>query len=457
MFSSIRVKLTLWYICVLAFIVIVFAFITYSSIVDVIRRETDENLNQTANTFIETIESEAKDEEIRQNPDEVIKEATEEFRFRDYKIAVFSNSGQLIASTINTTISTDLNSIKVEKFADSQLGQTPFRVHYQSFTLNGNVYSIYVFRSLEDQHNLTDRIRRAFSLILILLILFAGISGYFLVGRSLQPIAEMGERAKYITAANLHERLPIANTKDEIGQLAIIFNELLDRLNIEFDRQRRFMADASHELRTPLAVIRGESEIALSKDSRSISVYQESLKVINDESKRLSKIVEDLFTLARADAGELKPEFKTLYLDEMLSDCIRLIRTLSDKRNLTIEFSSDETQIKGDEALIHRLFLNLLDNAVKYNIDGGTIRVNIFKNKVNIANTGDEIPADQQKSIFDRFYRVEKSRSHTSESYTGGAGLGLSIAKTIAEMHNAALTYTRGKNGENIFSVIFPN
>ncbi|MCV4691163.1 HAMP domain-containing protein, partial [Escherichia coli] len=83
-------------------------------------------------------------------------------------------------------------------------------------------------------------------------------SGYFLVGRSLQPIAEMGERAKYITAANLHERLPIANTKDEIGKLAIIFNELLDRLNIEFDRQRRFMADASHELRTPLAVIRGE-------------------------------------------------------------------------------------------------------------------------------------------------------------------------------------------------------
>ena len=234
------------------------------------------------------------------------------------------------------------------------------------------------------------------------------------------------------------------------------FNELLDRLDVEFDRQRRFMADASHELRTPLAIIRGESEVALSKNTRSSTDYQESLQVVNDESKRLTKIVEDLFTLARADSGNLKANLENLYLDELVSDCVRLIRTLADKRHLSIEFNGDETQIKGDEALLRRLFLNLLDNAVKYNIDGGSIKINVGENLVIISNTGEEIPKDQQRSIFDRFYRVEKSRTQTTETITSGAGLGLSIAKRIAELHLVTLEYSRNDNGENIFSIKFP-
>ena len=293
-------------------------------------------------------------------------------------------------------------------------------------------------------------------LIAKLLLLFAGLGGYFLVSESLKPIAAIGDRAKQITAANLHERLPVANAKDEVGNLAIVFNELLDRLDVEFDRQRRFMADASHELRTPLAIIRGESEVALSKNTRSSTDYQESLQVVNDESKRLTKIVEDLFTLARADSGNLKANLENLYLDELVSDCVRLIRTLADKRHLSIEFNGDETQIKGDEALLRRLFLNLLDNAVKYNIDGGSIKINVGENLVIISNTGEEIPKDQQRSIFDRFYRVEKSRTQTTETITSGAGLGLSIAKRIAELHLVTLEYSRNDNGENIFSIKFP-
>jgi signal transduction histidine kinase len=255
----------------------------------------------------------------------------------------------------------------------------------------------------------------------------------------------------------LHERLPVANAKDEIGKLAIAFNELLDRLDIEFDRQRRFIADASHELRTPLAIIRGESEVALSKETRSSADYQESLKVVNDEGKRLTKIVEDLFTLARADSGNLKANLDNLYLDELVADCVRLIRTLADKRELKIEFHGEETQIKGDEALLRRLFLNLMDNAVKYNIVGGSFTIDVIKNKVTIANTGDEIPKDQQRSIFDRFYRVETSRGHEDETMMSGTGLGLSIARSIADLHHTTLEYSRNDKGENVFTVVFPD
>ena len=288
-----------------------------------------------------------------------------------------------------------------------------------------------------------------------LLILLAGIGGYFLARKSLKPIAAMGDRAKRISAANLHERLPIKNAKDELGNLAIVFNELLDRLDVEFDRQRRFMADASHELRTPLAIIRGESEVALLKDTRTPNEYQESLRIVNDESQRLTKIVEDLFTLARADSGEFKADLRDVYVDELVGDCVRSIRTLADKRNITIEFSGTETKIKGDETLLRRLFLNVLDNAVKYNIDGGRIKVNVADLTIAISNTGDEIPADQQKLIFDRFYRIEKSRTHNGETAMSGAGLGLSIAKWIADLHAADIEYARSKNGENIFTVTF--
>jgi len=139
----------------------------------------------------------------------------------------------------------------------------------------------------------------------------------------------------------------------------------------------------------------------------------------------------------------------------VVADCVRSIRTLADKRNIAIEFSSEETTIRGDEALLRRLFLNLLDNAVKYNIDDGKIRITIADRKVTVSNTGEDIGEDHEKLIFDRFYRVEKNRSHKHETLTSGAGLGLSIAQRIAELHDAEILYRRSADGENIFEISF--
>ncbi|MEP6788405.1 MAG: ATP-binding protein [Acidobacteriota bacterium] len=467
MFSSIRVKLTLWYIGVLALIIVAFAIVTYSLLLSALEKETNENLTEIARTLSASIQSEQSNDEAALIPDEAVKEALDEFRFNDYQFAVFTSGDGLVAKTTDAELPKGLgNDLDPEGFGNIDINGKPFRTFFTPFVIAGHGYKLYTFHSLDDQNDLKARIRSIFYLVAPLLLILAGLGGYFLARKSLKPIAAMGDRAKRISAANLHERLPVANKKDELGNLAIVFNELLDRLDIEFDRQRRFMADASHELRTPVAIIRGESEVALLKNTRTSDEYQESLSIVNDEGKRLTKIVEDLFTLTRADSGEITANLRELYLDELVSDCVRSIRTLADKRNITIEFQGEETLIKGDETLLRRLFLNLFDNAVKYNIDGGSIRIKVADGAVTISNTGDAIPGDQQGSIFDRFYRVDKARSRNASSPkdptaaatttdTSGAGLGLSIAKWIADLHHAEIRLVSSDRDGNVFLVRF--
>ena len=457
MFSSIRVKLTVWYIGVLALIMGAFAIAAYSIFVNSLKKEADENLAEMAKSFSDSAIGDKSDERGK-SPDAAVVEALEEFRFRDYQFVIFSDSGRLISTTIDSATRPELEgSTGADGYGQITLDRRAFRVYTTPFRMQQHNYQLYALHAIDDQLALEERIRNVFYFAIPVLLFLAGFGGYFLARKALAPVSNMSDRAKRISAANLHERLPIANGKDELGNLAIVFNELLDRLDVEFDRQRRFMADASHELRTPLAIIGGESEVALLKDSRTSTEYQDSLRIVNDQAKRLTKIVEDLFTLARADSGELKPELREVYVDEVVAECVRSVRTLAEKRDVRIDFKSMETSIRGDETLLRRLFLNLLDNAVKYNVEHGTISINVGNNSVSISNTGEAIPEEHRASIFDRFYRVERSRTHRGDTLTSGAGLGLSISKRITDLHDGTLKYSRGEGGVNIFLVTFPS
>lgn len=455
MFSSIRAKLTIWCVCVFAWLIAAFALIGYSLFVNALQRDTDENLKQMTNTLSASIRGEQNDGEKKKTADELVNETLDEFKFRDYQFAVFTNDDKFIGATTEKELPADLHSIDNEKYGNVTLNGQIARVQMSPFLIEDRNYKLYTFHSLEEDLALQSRIRQTFYVLAPLLLLLSGLGGYFLAWAGLKPIAEIVLRAKKISSTNLSERLPVANAKDEIGLMAIVFNDLLDRLDRDFEKQKQFMADASHELRTPLAIICGESEVALSKERAGSTNYQESLQIVNDEGRRLTKIVEDLFTLARADSGEIKPKFEFLYADELLGDCVRLVRTLADKRNIAIDFYTEEMPVRGDESLLRRLFLNLLDNAVKYNFDNGHIKIVAAGKSIEIRNSGDEIPTEQRTSVFERFYRVEKSRSKFNSSVTSGAGLGLSIAKWIADLHHANLAYSRKDNAENVFTVIF--
>jgi signal transduction histidine kinase len=237
---------------------------------------------------------------------------------------------------------------------------------------------------------------------------------------------------------------------------------MLTRLETSFEQQRRFMADASHELRTPLAIMRGEAEVALQKDTRAEDEYRETLEIIRQEGVRLSNIVEDLFTLARADAGQYKLNRTTFYLDELVFECGRAVRTLVANKNLKFELAVDENLIfNGDEVLIRRLLIILLDNAIKYANRSGEVFIECLAKRSNyeitISNTGLSIPAAEQTHIFDRFYRADKARSHKDDYALGtGAGLGLSIGTWIARIHEGQLELVNSDVAQTTFRVYLP-
>ena len=247
---------------------------------------------------------------------------------------------------------------------------------------------------------------------------------------------------------------------DELGRLARTFNDLLDRLNQSFERQRRFISDASHELRTPISILRGEAEVALSQPERSSEEYRESLAVLQQEAERLGSIVEDLFTLTRADAGEYRLTRSDFYLDELAADCVRATRALAQAKNIALAAAEAprEMPVRADEELLRRMILNLLDNAIKYTPEGGKVFVacSVVPDgyDLSVTDSGPGIPADLHSRIFERFFRVDRARSRNARD--GGAGLGLSIARWIAEAHDGRIDLVRSDATGSVFNVHLP-
>jgi signal transduction histidine kinase len=257
-------------------------------------------------------------------------------------------------------------------------------------------------------------------------------------------MAELTRRTRAIGAANLDERLEAPYPHDEVGQLAGVMNDLLARVETAFAQQRRFVADASHELRTPVAAVCAEADVALDAPSRPEADYRESLRVVRDAGRRLSRVVEDLFLLARIDAGHLPVAREPLYLDELVTDVARSLRALAQSRSVRIDVAPGvEAPYVGDGGLLARLLVNLLDNAIKHSPAGGVVRVHVVEERgayrIEVGDEGPGVPPEGRERIFDRFVRLDPSRSRVERTATGGAGLGLAIARWIAQAHEGTL------------------
>ncbi|MHB1224049.1 MAG: sensor histidine kinase [Gemmatimonadaceae bacterium] len=292
------------------------------------------------------------------------------------------------------------------------------------------------------------------------LLLAAG-GGYLLARRALAPVGEMGRRARSIEARSLHERLPVEDPHDELGGLATVFNDLLRRLESAFAQQHRLVADASHELRTPVAVVRAEADVALSQPQRSAAEYRESLRVIEGAGRRLSRIVDDLFLLARADGGPVPLRGEPLYFDELVEETVHVLRALAAQRGVRIDVAPlPELPVLGDPELLGRLLINLLENAVKYSSAGSVVSVRLDRTDgaaaLTVADQGSGIPADAQARVFERFFRADSEPSAGPGPAPGGAGLGLAIARWVAEAHGGALDLVRSSPEGSEFRVTLP-
>ena len=483
MLNSIRTRLTLWYLGVFALVMAIFAGTIYVLVARNLNETVNGNLIEVAKSVELDLHKEDADLTLanlqRQQsiePDEEIDPGSEVVTIEDaivkeigdlslgeYRVIVLDkNASPVVSTVIDTRLSSELlNRPDGVAFADVQGDLEVFRVYRTAMTLDGKPFRLLTTRSLKEQTDFLSGLRRVFYIAAPISLLLAGLGGYFLARRSLAPVVSMSNQAARIGSSNLNERLAVQNEEDELGGLAKVFNALLSRLESSFNQQKQFMADASHELRTPLAIVRGESEVAISKEDRTAKDYRESLGIVHDESIRLTKIVEDLFILARADSGQLKPQFTEIYLDELLAECIRHVRVLAEKKNVTLDFSSRcEMPLIGDENLLRELFLNLLDNAIKYNQQGGTVSISAEKSdkeyRVFIADSGAGILEDERVKIFERFFRSDKARTRGDKTTGGGAGLGLSIAKWIAEVHHGSLSLKKSDSKGSVFQVELP-
>jgi heavy metal sensor kinase len=404
-----------------------------------------------------------------------VQEAIVEHHYRDHVFAVFDPSGGILASSqeapsekarVDLFSSASFRELRERSeagdrhFGNVKGGRSGYRGVAGKFSLKGQPYTLIILQSLHPQNEMLEEVRATFAWVIPIAIFLASLGGYFLARKSLAPVVAMSSQAGRISAKNLHERLPIQNAKDELGRLAASFNELLERVDQSFERQRRFMSDASHELRTPAAILRGESEVALSRTERPAEEYRESLTVLNAEAQRLTQIVEDLFTLTRADAGQYPLSPHEFYLDELVADCTHAARSLASAKQISLTCEvPEELLIRADEALLRRMILNLLDNAIKYTPAGGRVTVSCGRSgaeyALSVTDSGEGIPAELQQRVFERFFRVDKARTR-SEQDGGGAGLGLSIARWIAEAHHGRLILARSDSSGSTFSALLP-
>jgi len=409
MFGSVRIRLTLWYAGVLALSLVAFALVIYYAAARSFHERQDESLRSTAQTVASAYVEEIGEAHSLNKAAEIV---LLELTFPDRYVQIIDSNGRPIAASKN--------------LSNTVLTIPPGTVGF--VTVDGMRVAVVPvstdpalgFAAVAEPLNVLDeglgQLRRDFFAGVPLVLLLASLGGYLLARKSLAPIAAM------------------------------------------VSEQQRFIADASHELRTPLAVLRGETEVALGK-TRTVEEYQESLTLIQEEAERLSRIVEDLFILARQPIESPTTLIKEpVSLTEVVKDCARAAQVLAVRKGVRLKLRNDSTSIalNADEELIKRMILNLLDNAVKYTPEGGEISLALEKHngsaEIVVRDTGIGLSEMDQQRVFDRFYRVDKARSRA----LGGAGLGLSIVRTIVEAHGGEITIDSTPRHGSTFTVSLP-
>lgn len=330
-----------------------------------------------------------------------------------------------------------------------------FRVLQRQFSVNGEVFHLEVGAPVGEVIHTLQLLGWLLLSLLPVVIAIACLGGAWLSGRALKPVNDISAAALTISIENLSERLPVPATGDELARLTEVLNTMLARLESAVKTLSQFVADASHELRTPLAVIRTTAELALRR-ARSPETYRGSLQEIAAETERMTQLVEDLLLLARRDTGMAEMPLAPLDVKEVLRDVCSEMRGLAEMRQVHVKASlgDDAAVIAGNRAALHRLFIVLLDNALKYSRAGGDVIVTVESADSQIAvaieDFGAGISAADLPHIFKRFYRADRARGD------GGHGLGLALAESIARAHGAAID-VRSVEGEwSKFRVVFP-
>ena len=467
MIETVRARLTLWYVTALAAVLIVVGGLIYVLLARALYARVDDNLRSVMQIAMTSL---ANDLAEGQDTEDAARSTAKELASRQQMLAIYDADGRLLADegrersleivlpALDQVPSDDeLLRTVVEKKDDDDRHRLAFR--RVTIAPSGTRYVVAIGNDLERTDEELESLRRILGYVVPMALVAAGFGGWFLARHSLSPVVAMAERARRIGVENLGERLPVVNPRDELGQLAATFNELLARLEASLTQQRQFMADASHELRTPVTTARTAAAVALQQSHREEHDYRQSLEIIEQQTTRLSRIVDDMFTLARADAGNYPVQHTPMYLDEVVDEVVRAARVLASSRDVAVEaVTVPSSPFTGDEDLIRRLIVNLLDNAIRFAPRDTSVRAQLDRGAdgyaISISDRGPGIPAENQPHIFERLYRGDTASGRARPD--GGAGLGLALARWIANVHGGDVTLAQSSEAGTTFVVSLP-
>lgn len=282
------------------------------------------------------------------------------------------------------------------------------------------------------------------------IIIGGGVLTYYVSGKVLKPLDTLNNQIKNRTVHNLSETMSIPPTNDEIAELTQSFNEMTDKLNDAFIMQRRFSANAAHELRTPLAVLKTKVDVFKKKNVHSMEEYEALITVFEKQTKRLSALV---YTLLEMTNMYERVEKETINLKDIFEEIVSELSHIAKEKEVRLYLDCDDSVVDGNLDLLYRAFYNIVENGIKYNIDGGKVMIHVNSDNkqtiVEIKDTGIGILNKEKKNIFEPFYRIDQSRSRE----LGGSGLGLSIVQSIINKHNGKITVTDNENGGTCFNI----
>ncbi|HEV7663867.1 MAG TPA: heavy metal sensor histidine kinase [Chloroflexota bacterium] len=453
--TSIRVRLTLWYVALLAVILLAFSLVLWLSLSRSLREELDLSLSTEAERLITSMDFENGAPHLAEGPDNL--------RIGTVAALYDTTGTHVLAYDPRQPLPAlpDALSRAAQGQATFDTASFPDGAQWRVLTtpVSENGFQIGILQVGRPIEAVDATLRQlalllAFAVPLTLLVASAG--GLFLAGRALNPIDRITRAAAAISANDLSRRLNFRGSRDEVGRLAATFDRMLDRLDGAFRRQQQFTADASHELRTPLTMLSSQIDVALER-KRSLSEYEELLRSLREDAQRMTQLVSELLTLARADAGQQLLSQEELDLGDLVRSVVEAMQPLAVQRGVDLtEHIEPHITISGDQTRLTQLVINLVDNALRYTLVGGQVRVEVTPNdawaEVRVKDTGVGIAAEHLAHLFERFYRADPSRARSD----GGTGLGLAIAKWTAQAHGGEISVASELGQGSTFTVRLP-
>jgi heavy metal sensor kinase len=455
LFRSIRFRLTLWFVLLLAITLAIFSAAVYLALRENLNSNLNDSLESRAEIITNLVSRGGELDITGLNIPEDVE--GEEF------VRVFDASGNVVFDSSHANFQPPDNSTAVSRALAGRGSRHDFEMGPELRSLTAPVRTdgrvigaVEVALSTED---VTSTLRVLLIIIAVaypLTLVIATGGGVFIASRALSPIDSVTRTARRISAEDLSQRLDMRLPDDEVGRLARTFDEMIARLDEAFRRQRQFTADASHELRTPLTAIKGQTEVALQRD-RDPAEYRQVLGGVNSEVDRMIRLVGSLLTLARADARQVSLAKENITLGDVVSDAVDQVRPAAESKGVSVQVRpGGDLRLTADQDLLLQLMLNLLDNAVKHTPPGKAIEVSWSSEpgyaKVVVSDEGAGIDAEHLPHIFDRFFRVDKARSREA----GGVGLGLSISRWIVEAHGGSIRAESAPGKGARFTVSIP-